>query len=142
MHQAHCKHGILLQDEMIKQRAVIAGASEVRRILQGGNTSRPAPPPSASSIPPPDRVSGFISGAAQTMQAPIQMQQSMPTQHGHFVPQVGPPQQPPEMAQTVPLYIAVEAPPHFDLHGRLRGPGELASLWKMTVNRLSVLVIR
>ena len=32
------------------------------------------------------------------------------------------------MAQTVPLYVGIEAPPDFDLHGRLRGPGALLDL--------------
>ena len=113
------------QDEMVKQQAVIAGASEVRRILQGGNASRPPPMPAANVAPPPDRMPGFVSGASQTMQAPVQMPHSMPTQPGQFVPQSGAPPPMQQMAQTVPLYVGVESLPDFDLHSRLRGPGVL-----------------
>ncbi len=106
---------------MVKQRAVDAGASEVRRILQGGTMSRSAP--AVSTIPPPDRVPGFVSAGGQPMQSPVQMPHSMPSQPGQILPQTG--QQIPEMAQTVPLYVGVEAPPHFNLHQRLRGPGRI-----------------
>ena len=113
---------------MVKQQAVIAGASEVRRILQGGNASRPPPMPAAISAPPPDRMPGFVSGASQTMQAPVQMPHSMPMQPGQFVPQGGPAAPMQQMAQTVPLYVGVEGLPDFDLHQRLRGPGGLYGL--------------
>ena len=112
-----------LQDDMIKQRAVDAGALEVRRLLQGGSMSRNAPP--VSSIPPPDQMPGF---GGQPLQAPVQMQQAMPAQHGQFAQQTGSAQQPPELTQTVALYVGVDAPPHFNLHQRLRGPGKLCSL--------------
>ena len=115
-----------LQDDMIKQRAVDAGALEVRRLLQGGSMSRNAPP--VSSIPPPDQMPGFGSVGGQLLQAPDQMQQAMHTQHGQFAHQTGSAQQPPELAQTVALYVGVDAPPHFNLHQRLRGPGKLCSL--------------
>lgn len=116
----------LLQDDMVKQRAVDAGASEVRRILQGGSTSRTAP--SVSNIPPPDRMASFVSTGEQSMLAPVHVQQGMPTQHGQFASQGAAAQQAPEMAQTVPLYVGVDAPPHFNLHQRLRGPGTARSL--------------
>lgn len=109
-------------DEMIKQRAVDAGALEVRRLLQSGSMSRNAP--IVSSIPPPDQMPGFVSIGGQPLQAPVQMQQAMPTQHGHFAHQTGSVQQLPELAQTVALYVGVDAPPHFNLHHRLRGPGD------------------
>lgn len=115
-----------LQDDMIKQRAVDAGALEVRRLLQGGSMSRNAPP--VSSIPPPDQMPGFVSPGGQPVQAPVQMQQAMPTQHGQFVHQTGSVQQLPDLAQTVALYVGVDAPPHFNLHQRLRGPGKLCIL--------------
>ena len=111
---------------MIKQRAVDAGALEVRRLLQGGSMSRNAPP--VSSIPPPDQMPGFGSVGGQLLQAPDQMQQAMHTQHGQFAHQTGSAQQPPELAQTVALYVGVDAPPHFNLHHRLRGPGKLSNL--------------
>ncbi len=111
---------------MIKQRAVDAGALEVRRLLQGGSMSRNAPP--VSSIPPPDQMPGFGNVGGQPLQAPVQMQQAMPAQRGHFAHQTGSAQQPPELAQTVALYVGVDAPPHFNLHQRLRGPGKLCSL--------------
>ncbi|DBA75084.1 TPA: hypothetical protein ACH3X1_010412 [Trebouxia sp. C0004] len=109
-------------DDMIKQRAVDAGALEVRRLLQGGSMSRIAPP--VSSIPPPDQMPGFVSVGKQPLQAPVQMQQAMPTQDGQFAHQTGSLQQLPELAQTVALYVGVDAPPHFNLHQRLRGPGD------------------
>ncbi|KAL0045591.1 hypothetical protein WJX82_010794 [Trebouxia sp. C0006] len=109
-------------DDMIKQRAVDAGALEVRRLLQGGSMSRNAPP--VSSIPPPDQMPGFGSVGGQLLQAPDQMQQAMHTQHGQFAHQTGSAQQPPELAQTVALYVGVDAPPHFNLHQRLTGPGD------------------
>ncbi len=115
-----------LQDDMIKQRAVDAGYLEVRRLLQGGSMSRNAPP--VSSIPPPDQMSGFGSVGGQPLQAPVQMQQAMPALHGQFAHQTGSVQQAPELAQTVALYVGVDAPPHFNLHQRLRGPGKLCSL--------------
>lgn len=115
-----------LQDDMIKQRAVDAGALEVRRLLQGGSMSRNAPP--VSSIPPPDQMPGFVSPGGQPVQAPVQMQQAMPTQHGQFVHQTGSVQQLPDLAQTVALYVGVDAPPHFNLHQRLRGPGKVCIL--------------
>ena len=111
---------------MIKQRAVDAGALEVRRLLQSGSMSRNAP--IVSSIPPPDQMPGFVSIGGQPLQAPVQMQQAMPTQHGHFAHQTGSVQQLPELAQTVALYVGVDAPPHFNLHHRLRGPGKLSNL--------------
>lgn len=108
---------------MVKQRAVDAGALEVRRILQGGSMSRNTPP--VTSIPPPDRVPGYSSAGAQAMQAPVQMHQAPPTHHGQFGPHTGSAPQTAEVAQSVPLYVGVEAPQHFNLHQRLRGPGIL-----------------
>lgn len=102
---------------MVKQRAVDAGANEIRRILQGGSTSRP--PLAVTDVPPPDRISSFVSVGGQPLQAAVQMQQSMPAQHSQFLPQAGPAQQ----AMTVSLYVGVEAAPSFNLHQRLRGSG-------------------
>ena len=104
---------------MVKQRAVDAGAIEIRRILQGGTTSRPAF--AETNVPPPDRFSSFVSAGGQPLQVAVQMQQNMPAQHEQFLPQAGPAQQPPEM--TVSLYVGVEAVPSFNLHQRLRGLG-------------------
>ena len=118
---------------MVKQRAVDAGANEVRRILQGGSTSRPA----FSDVPPPDRLPGSITAGGQPLQAAAQVQQGTPAQHGHFAPQAAAAQQPPQAAQTVPLYVGVEAAPSFNLHQRLRGPGALVAL--ITLHCLRIL---
>ena len=112
---------------MVKQRAVDAGATEVRSILQGSSTSRPLQP--AANAPPPDRIQGFggggggIGGGGHPMQAPVQMQHNIPAQPGHSMPQPGAAQRPPDMAHTVSLYVGVEAAPSFSLHQRLKGPG-------------------
>ena len=90
---------------MVKQRAVDAGALEVRRLLQSGNMTRIAQPVTNPLLPE-------------------QMQHSMPTELGQFVPPPG--HQLAEMAQTVSLYVGIEAPPHFNLLQRLRGPGKPA----------------
>ena len=115
----------LYQDDMVKQRAVDAGATEVRTILQGSITPRPLQP--ATNAPPPDRISGFggggggIGGGGQPMQAPVQ--HTISAQHSHSMPQASPAQQPPDMAHTVSLYVGVEAALGFNLHQRLKGPG-------------------
>lgn len=105
----------------MKQRAIDAGATEVRRILHGSNMSRPLQP--ATNAPPPDRLLGFgggvggIGGGGQPMHAPVDMQ------HGRSMPQAGAAQRPPDVAHTVSLYVGVEAAPGFNLHQRLKGPG-------------------
>lgn len=110
-----------LQDDMVKQRAVDNGASEVRRIMQGGSTSRGHAGP-AMHIPPPDRLSGFVSaGGEPAFQPPIQQALPMPQAPWQV------PQQPPDVAQSVSLYVAVDAPPEFNLIFKLRGPGKLLS---------------
>lgn len=106
---------------MVKQRAVDAGANEVRRILQGGSTFRP--PMFTADQPAPDRISGLVSAGGQPLQAAVQMRQDYPAQHGAFAASAV--QQSPQVAQTVPLYVGVEAAPAFNLHPRLRGPGAL-----------------
>lgn len=103
---------------MIKQRAVDAGATEVRRFLQGAGTSRPLQP--ATNVPSLDQNPGyFAGGGGGPMQAPVQMQPNMPSQHGLSMAQADAAQQP----HTVPLYVGVEAAPSFNLHQRLKGPG-------------------
>lgn len=108
---------------MIKQRAVDAGATEVRRFLQNGSTARSQYPP--TNAPPPDRVPGYSSGVGggQSAQPILQMQHDMPAQHVLPVPQAGAAQQAPGMAQTVPLYVGLEDLPGFNLHQRLKGLG-------------------
>ena len=108
----------LHQDDMVKQRAVDAGATEVRRILQGSAIARPLQPP--TNIPPPDRAPGFVGGVSGGAQP---MQHNMSAQHGHSMPQADAAQPPPDLARTVSLYVGVEAAPSFDLHQRLKGPG-------------------
>ena len=105
-----------LQDDIIKQRAVDNGASEIRRIMQGGTSRNHAGP--ANHAPPPDRLTGFVNaGGAPLQPAP---QQAMPVTPAPWQ-QI--PQQPPDLTQTVSLYVAVEAPPDFNLIFKLRGPG-------------------
>ena len=110
---------------MIKQRAVDNGAQEIRRILQGGNSRHPpqqglaAHQPSPGHAPPPDRLSGFMPAGAQQaplmQQPPLQAAMQQPSR-----PAAAPWQQP---AQSVSLYVGVEAPPEFNMIFKLRGPG-------------------
>lgn len=117
MHVAHGTHTCVLQDDMIKQRAVDNGALEIRRILQGGSNPRSQAGP-GNHAPPPDRLTGFV-GANGAQQPPPQ--QALPMAQAPWQ-QI--PQQPPDVAQSVSLYVAVEAPPEFNLIFKLRGPGE------------------
>lgn len=106
---------------MIKQRAVDAGATEVRRFLQNSGTSRSQHP--LTGAPSPDRLPGYAGGAmVQSVQSNVQMQQNMPAQHGLSVSQANA-QQAPGTALTVPLYVGVGDLPGFNLHQRLKGPG-------------------
>lgn len=107
-----------LQDDIIKQRAVDNGASEIRRIMQGGTSRFHAGP--ANHAPPPDRLTGFVSAGGAPLQAPPQ--QVMPVTPA---PWQQSPQQLPDLTQSVSLYVAVEAPADFNLIFKLRGPGEL-----------------
>lgn len=111
----------LHQDDMVKQRAVDAGANEVRRILQGSAPSRPLQPP--TNIPPPDRAPGFGGGVGGISGGAQPMQHNMSAQHGHSMPQADAAQPPPDLARSVSLYVGVQAAPSFNLHQRLKGQG-------------------
>lgn len=115
---------------MVKQRAVDAGATEVRRILQGTASSRPLQP--AANIPPPDRAPdrapGFVGGVGGVGGGAQPLQHNMSAQHGHSMPQADAAQPPPDLARTVSLYVGVESAPSFNLHQRLKGPGGQSGL--------------
>ena len=105
---------------MVKQQAVDAGASEVRRMLQGSSISRTLQP---TTNAPTFGGGGGIDGGGQPMRAPVQMQHNMSAQRDHSMPQPAATQQPPDLAHTVSLYVGVEAAPSFSLHQKLKGPG-------------------
>lgn len=111
---------------MLKQRAVDNGAQEIRRILQGGNSRHlpqqgpAAHQPSPGHAPPPDRLSGFPPAGGQ--QASLLQLPPLQTPSMQQPPQPAPaPWQQP--AQSVSLYVGVEAPPEFNVIFKLRGPG-------------------
>lgn len=107
-----------LQDDIIKQRAVVNGASEIRRIMQGGTSRNHAGP--ANHAPPPDRLTGFVSAGGAPLQPPPQQTMSVTAAPWQQIPQ-----QPPDLTQSVSLYVAVESPSDFNLIFKLRGPGEV-----------------